>query len=320
MAKTFNQIIKAYKKTTYTMMENSVYLATSMVKTYSFVPILKPGTTANSLASSPEYTIQIGKRIKAKDVPNSNTGSTSDALAALDTFSKIDWKSISVGTGNLRSVGLKMGLNENFDIDSVSDTKAQEIAAAWEVEGIERNEKLIGEIFDNATNKVIIPAAAKDTTPIFDSVSNIANKISLLVDDIKGMRSKNNLIIWMNPIIEEQVIKEIGTVFNQEAPIYKTGLKTKTSINNIPVVFDGNLNKFQDTDNTKRLAFIVMDVEALAVKVDNIDKTFDIDLGITRYVGKFFYTIEKLIDQNRVYIATIDASKIHPIVSNKVSA
>lgn len=90
MAKTFNQVYKVAKETTYGGLGGALVLAASLNSVVKFSPVLKSNGTAGAPDSSAEYIIQRGKRIKSKIVAKPNTGTTAVALAALDSFSQVD--------------------------------------------------------------------------------------------------------------------------------------------------------------------------------------------------------------------------------------
>lgn len=320
MAKKLSRVIKVAKTTTYANISTALVLAASMNSTVDFSIIQKPNGTAGDLSVSADYQIQRMKRIKAKNIANPNTGTTAAALAALDTFSKYDWESIGVATGTLRGIGLQLSQNEKFDADNVGEGHAKVISDSTRVEAIERKEQLLTEIIDNAGTTEALPAPSAGTTPIFDALTKHGRKIQLLVDDYKHFTE--DVIIVIHPTVADYVAKEMGQEFNNEAPIYKTGFTAKNSINGIPVLIDPSLNKFNGGNETNKVGAIVADVESFAFKAGNEKKDVDVDLGLTRYVGTYFYSIAKLVDPARVAKLTFSNVDypIAPATSKKVSA
>lgn len=320
MAKKFNIVYKVAKETAYANEAAAFVLGAAMNSVVEFSPVLAPGATVDAGAASAEYNIQRIKRIKGAAISNPMAGTTTAALAALDTFSKVEWESIGVATGVLRSVGVKVGINEQFDIDSLGAGHAKAIADSVNVELIERHEKLIEEAYTNAGIDGGTVAFTAGQTAVFDKLTAVANEIMLKSDEYKHMTDKANLVIVLHPSVADMVTKEIGTSFNQEAPIYKTGIGARTSINGIPVIVDANLNKYQATGATDRLGALIMDMEALAFKAANETKPIMVDLGLTKYVGKYFYSITKAIDTGRIAKIAFDATSLIATETAKVSA
>lgn len=308
MAKKFNLIYKVAKETAYARAASALVLAASLNSTVDYTPIAAPNGTVDAGAASVEYNIQRIKRIKGQDVANPNAGTTSAALAALDTFSTVDWETIGVATGTLRSVGVKVGLNEEFNIDSVGEAHAKAISDSMNVQVIERHEKLIQEAYTASGASAGTLAFATGKTDVFDLLNETVNGITLLSDDFKHMTDLSNIVIIMHPSVANFVAKEIGTVFNQEAPIYTTGFSSKQSINGVPVLIDPNLNKFQGADASARLGAIVMDIEALSFKAADETKPVSVDLGLTKFVGRYFYNIIKAVDPSRIKHLVFDAT------------
>lgn len=304
MAKNFAIVIKGAKETTYADVSMAFSLAASLNPMVRFTPLQKSNGTAGSPTTSAQYWIQRGKRIKAKEVANPNSGKTSDALAILDSFSRVDWETYEVATVKKRSIGIIISVNDRFDIDNVGEVHAKQWAEQYKVEAIERKERLLTEIYTNATDGGTIAAPSEtEPTPIFDKVMQLAILIQLLADDFKYMTAASNIIIAMNPLLVPAIIKEIGTVFYQEAPIYKTGLKTRTSIGGYPVILDPTINIFGagEGESATRLGFLILDIEGVAFNTQDNEVFIDQSIADTRYVGETYYGIEKLIDKTRTY-------------------
>lgn len=299
--KKFNVVYGVAKESAYAQEAAALVLASSLNTVVEFTPVLAPNGLVDAGATTAEYTIQRVKRVKGKAVANANAGTTAASLAALDSFSKVDWETIGVATGELRSVGVKLGINEEFDADSMGEVHAKAVADSVNIQVIERHEALLDEAITNAQDGGKFTAPAAGTTPIFDKLTEVANSIMLKSDDFKHMTSKANLVIVLHPSVADLAVKEIGTVFNQEAPIYKTGLMSRTSINGIPVIVDANLNKYEGAAATELIGAVVMDIEALAFRAKEFAKPVSVDLGLTKYFGQFFYNIQKAVDPSRIY-------------------
>lgn len=193
---------------------------------------------------------------------------------------------------------------EEFDIDNVGSGIQKMISDSTNVEAITRGEDLIEEALKTSH------VEAFSGTDYFTQLSDLADKIILKSDEFKHLTDRANMLIVLHPTITTAIAKEMGTAFTQEAPIYMTGLKSKFSVNGIPVLADSNLNKFDGAkaDGTDRIGAIVLDVEALAFKADEISEPVDQKLAFTRYYGTGFYSIQKLVDESRVIKVTFDAT------------
>lgn len=319
MAKKFNQVYKLAKETAYSSESTSLVLMASMNSVVDFTPVLAPNGKVDAGATTAEYLIQRIKRIKAKDIANPNTGSTADALAALDTFSKVDWETIGTATGILRGVGVKTGINEQFDIDSLGEGHAKAVSDSVAVQAIERKEALLSEIITSASVKKDALAFSPSDTKIFDGINEEVNRIMLLSDEYKHMTDKQNIVVFMHPALADKVAKEVGVLFQSEAPVYKTGMTSKFSINGVPVIVEASLNKFAGqgagTAGTA-IGAVVMDAEAVAFKAANETVPVSVDLGLTKYNGTYFYNVQKVIDASRISTFDFDSALLTAKVSD----
>lgn len=308
MAKKFNVVYTIAKQTTYANAAHAFVMAASLNSAVKFSPMLAPNGTVDSGATTAEYNVHRIKRVKAKTVANPNAATTTSALNALDGFSKIDWASSGIATGVLKSVGTRVGMNEQFDIDNLGEGHKRAIQDSTNVQAIERHEELIEEAYTASGAAAGTLAFTEGKTDVTDAINSVVRKIMLLSDDFKHMTSQNNMIIVLHPSVSSMVAKEIGTVYNSELPIYTTGFKSGMSINGVPVIVDPNLNKYQDTDATKRLGALVMDIESIAFKAESETKPKKVDLGISQFAGVFFYNITKAVDPARIKHMTFDAT------------
>lgn len=299
MAQKFNIVYNAAKETAYAQASASLVLAASLNSMIQFVPVLQHNGSVDSGATTAEYNIQRVKRIKGADVANSTANTTSAALAALDTFTTVSWETIGVATGVLRSVGVKLGINEEFNPDSLGAVHAKAVSDSVQLQVVERHEALLEEIQGAATgtDKLVYTAGKTD---VYDAITAEVNRIMLTSDDYKHMSDKNKMLIVLHPSVADMVAKEIGTVFNQEAPIAQTGMRSGMSINGVPVIVDANLNKFEGAAATEVIGALVLDSEAIAFKAAEFEKPVDVNLGLTRFYGKFFYNIVKAVDTARI--------------------
>lgn len=308
MAKKFNVVYTVAKQTTYADAAHSFVLAASLNSAVKFSPMLAPNGTVDSGATTAEYNVHRIKRVKAKVVANANAATTKSALDALDGFSKIDWASSGIATGVLKSVGTRVGMNEKFDIDNLGEGHKRAIQDSTNIQAIERHEELIEEAYTASGASAGTLAFTAGKTDVSDMINSVADEIMLLSDEFKHMTSQKNMVIILHPTVSQMVAKEIGTVYNSELPIYKTGFTSGMAINGIPVIVDPNLNKYQDADATKRLGAIVMDIESIAFKAENETKPKVVDLGISQFAGVFFYNITKAVDPARIKHLVFDAT------------
>lgn len=299
--KKFNEVFKTSKETVYGDTQFLALIAASLNSTVEFSPVLK----SNGSTSTAQYNVQRAKRIKGKDVATPNAKTTTNDNALLDSFSEIEWVTLPVATGVMRSVGIKTAINEEFDPESMGEVHQLAVQSAVGVAARERQENLINEI---VIGKGKSNWEALTGTDLFTELSDKADEIMLFADDFKYTTEQEKMIIFMNPVLKTKIEKEMGTAFTQEVPVYQTGLKSRFSIGGIPVVIVPQLNSIEDTDATKRLGAIVMDIEALAFKAEQYSKLIDTDNGLTRYTGRVYYDIQKLVDAERTKVLTFDAT------------
>ncbi len=297
---TYNQVISVAKQKTYSTEALALPIMAAANSLVQFAPVLEPGRTPGDLTASAEYVIQVAERNRAQNITYTKAGGTSQDLAALDTFKTPTWVSKGVGTGTLRGIGTKVGINTKYNSDNLGAIQAKVIADQVKVEAIERHEQLVELAITDATLGAPIAAPAAGTTPIRDAIVEDALKIQMLSDNIKHGTSKDQIVVLIHPVLSAFVEKEIGNSFNNERPIYNTGLKSRFSVAGYPVIEVMDLNKFAASDALNRNGFIVMDAEALAFKKDNTKLPVDIDHVLHRYIGEYFYTIQTSILKNRI--------------------
>jgi len=317
MAKTFNKVYLVAKETAYAKLDNVLTLIGATNPVVQFTPSLKPGQIIGATPDV-EYLIQRPKRIKGSETTaNHSPGSTTDELALLDSFKTPVWETLNVGTGKLQTIGVKVGMNEKFDADNLGSVHAKVIADMVDNRAERRIELALEMIVAGTTPSAISPAAFTGKTLRKFFIDEV-NKIKMLVDDYK--HNSSQVVIFINPLLTPFLEEEIGTVFNQEAPIYKTGLKSRFSISGNPVIELPSLNKV-DTAADIRLAAIVMDAEAFAFDASGVKANIDTTLGITRYYGEAFYEIGAVVDSARIATFTATKAELSGIaVTKKVNA
>lgn len=113
----------------------------------------------------------------------------------------------------------------------------------------------------------------------------------------------------MHPRLAQLLARVKGVTFQNEAPIFGTGLTSKFSYNGVPVLTDVTLAKtLTDGAGTpvslaNKVAYTILDGEAIFFQAAN-DTPIDFTLADTRFVGRTFYDIAGVIDTNRIITKT----------------
>ncbi len=322
MPKKFNEVFLTAKNTVYGEIDNALVLAASMNSIVKFKPILSP----NGSNAIEKYNVQIAKRNKSKSIGKSGTVSTSsgdlasmttaDNLAILDSFGKYDWDTEEITTGELRGIGHKIGWNDEYDADNLGSTQANFISTEVGEAALKRKEELLSKIIDGGTWAGEIDLSATGT-PAYDQATAAIRKIRKVSDDFKHRTAMKNILILVDTPIKDKMAKEMGTAFQKEQPIYTTGLKSKFSVNGVPVLEVPELDQFISGDalNTDKVTsgIIVLDIETIAFKAANEMKGVDVNLGATRFVGTLYYEISKVLtigkSKERIQIYGLKGSK-----------
>lgn len=307
MAKTLQTTFAIAKNTAYTN-GNGIMVSHFAANTIMRITPLQKPNGANTNA----YALQRLKRVKGQDVANPNANTTAANLAALDGFSTMDWDTVAIVTGNLKSIGLKVGINEVFDVNQIGDAQAQLIAGIIENQAVERAENIVAELRagkGTTTNNIVVGSSDK----ISEKITEAFGAIEMFADDYKYM--SNKVVAFINPIFADKLAQEVGTTYSTTAPtLFGTGLADTFSILGRSYAKTSVLNSITGataTDgasaNGKRLIAIVVDSEAVAMLTNEYKKGVDIDMGLTRFVGDFHYDVIKLVDTNRVKFIWGDA-------------
>lgn len=310
MAKKFNKVIKTAKSKVYGSQDNILTVLASANSQVNFSPALKPGQV---MGSTPDvnYQVQRPKRVKGKEITTSHSpGTTSDGLAILDGFSGADWETVEFGTGKLKVVGVKMGLNEEFDADDLGETHARSLATAVQSIAPTRLEGLLEKIDADIASWTTL---AK--TDLRGQIQTLRLAIQLLVDDYKHF--SDNQVVFLHPLLVHLIEKEIGQEFRNEAPIYGTTFTSQFSVGGTPVVPLPSLNKYDGEDNLNIFAGFIMDVEALAFKADPVKAMIDNKIALTRYVGQAFYDIFGIVDKARITKLQMAKSDLPTLATSK---
>lgn len=323
--KKFNQIFETAKLTVYGNIDNALAAVAAANTAVQFKPLFSPnGTNIHE-----KYNVQVAIRNKSKtfgaaasnpDVTLSSgkTGemTTADALKIFDSFGRYDWDTQEITTGTLKAIGHKIGWNDNYDADNLSDTQAEFISSEVGNVAISRKEGLTKILVDqgkaNGGEELDLVPTATEKTPAYDFLVNKATEIGKISNKHKYLTEESQMLHAVDVETRNALAKEIGQGFYNEAPIFGTGLKSKFSVNGIPVIVIPDLSKFlADTD--KNVRTVTFDVEFLALKAEYIEKVMSLDLGVTKFEGKAFYDIMTGVDVlgERVKLGySTDASKV----------
>lgn len=287
MAKKFNDIFIEAKNEVYSNKVNALTLLAQNTPAVAFTPILAPNGKVDG--STSKYSVQRRKRPAVSTVANPNTGSTSDALAALDQFSKTDWDTLEVATGALRSVGFKETINDDFDYSNspkhIRDMKYMvgEVAA-------QRHKDILTLLKTATPTGSALPAYAAGKNDVWEAIAAEVDKLAKVDDDFLDVQALSDFYIVGTNQVARELAKEMGTTFNQEAPIAQTGFTTGMQVNGTPFIVDSRLTGRE---------VIIAHKEAVAMGKQPIANV-NVDLGITQYTGIAFYDISAIIDAARV--------------------
>lgn len=306
MAKKFADIYKKYNTTVYKDMNNLLVVLAKMNSAVNIKEDLAPNGAKDG--STSKFTLQRRVRNVVKTVANPNSGKTADALALLDSFEKANWESTELVTGVAKTIGWIKTIADKFDMDKLNSKDADNVGMQVAEIALDRNKTIWAAIDGKAkTNAAAykvtlpdgtqsaditvpsLPAYAKDEVKIWDAIANGAVAFSEINDKFKA---KSRAVIIISQIVGIELTKEMGTAFNQEKAIAQTGFKTGYSINGNPVIIDQEL--------TGRKVYFI-DEEALVFKKSPSMADVDQNLGTNHYVGKVFYDVIDVADENRVW-------------------
>lgn len=287
MAKNFNIAFKRVKEQVYSNEAQALVALAAANSSVEFTPILAPNGAVDGTTS--KYNVQRKKRPTVNVVANANAGTTAAALAALDQFGKVDWESLEVKTGTLRSVGVKSTISDEFDFANENGHDNDLMYQMGEV-ATQRKTDLIALMETFTASGAALPAFTKGDTKIWDALADEVITLAAVSDSFKGIQAKSDFIIVIDYTVAKELAKEMGTAFYQEAPIAQTGFKSNMSINGTPVLVDPALSG--------RKAY-VFHKDALGFKSQAVEKDVNIDLGLTSFQGVFFYDVMAVVDSAR---------------------
>ena len=288
MAKKFNEMYTELKAKVYNQAKYALVVAAAGNNAVNVAAILQPNGKVDGTTT--QYNVQRRKRPGVNTVANATAGTTSAALAALDQFSIIDWDTVEVATGVLKSVGFKEQLGDDFDY---SNSPKHQSDMQWIIgEQAEQRRKDIIALFDTfGETAAVLPDYTAGDTVVYKAINDEITALSTLDDEYKSGVDRSEFIIVVSQEIATELTLELGTAFQQEAPIAQTGFTSSMSIGGTPIIVETGL--------TGREVYMY-DAEAIIVRATQIEKAVNIDLGLTAYTGKFFWDVMAVADTARV--------------------
>lgn len=305
MAKKFTDIYKRYVTTVLKDRQNALLVLARMNTAAKIKEDLAPNGKTDGTTT--QFTLQRRVRNSVKTVANPNSGTTTDALALLDSFDKVNWESVGFSTGVAKSIGFKTTIKDKVDMNALSDLHAEDVKYSTAEIFLDRRDTIYSELNskaktkaatyditkkDNSTETITVPAMPAYTankTDVWKGINDAILSFSFIDDKFKA---ESTPIVFTSKTVASELTLEMGTVFNQEAPIAQTGFKTGYSINGTPVVIDSRL---------KGREVYIIDEESLFFKKSPTMEDINQKLGTTRYVGKVFYDVFNVSDENRVW-------------------
>lgn len=183
-----------------------------------------------------------------------------------------------MATGALRSVGFKETLADDFDYDN-SPAHAKDMEYIVGEIAIQRHKDLLTLYETFTETAAALPAFAANTLAVSDAIVSERNKLVQVSDDFKDITNQEDYIIVTSLTVATELKKELGTVFNQEAPIAQTGFTTNMSIEGTPVIIDPRL---------KNRTTYILHNQTVGFKAAQVTKDIKIDLGLSAFTGRFF--------------------------------
>lgn len=318
MAQTKQTIYKTFNETHYSVNDGSMvtWFATNGV--YDFTPIMAP----NGGANDGSYAINRVIRVLANEVATPMAKTTSNDLAALDQLSDVKWETITTKTGKLRSIGIKLGMNEVFDIDSVGTTHMKMLNLSQLNTMQQRVEDIIAELRLTKGTAAAANIVIGSSDKLVEKFTSAFQQIELYADEYKYM--SDDMACFINPIFADKIAIEAGKEWKELTNFFGDGTgkaftvlgRKYAKIKAINTV-NGTTAKDGAAADGKRLAGIVADREALCMLSSLYAENLDTKISLTRYVGDFHYDIIKGIDKNRIVFIWADETVA---VSKEVNA
>lgn len=289
MAKKFNDIYKEAKTKVYSQSVNALVVLASLNPQVVLEKKLQPGAAPGDLTAAPQYTIQRRKRPTVKAVQNANRGNTADALAVLDSFAKTEYEAVEIGTNALRSIGFRRTFGDSYDFSSDPQHAKDMMYQVGEIAA--QRKKDLNTLLLTATETANeLPTFAKDDTKVWDAIADQIDAVSKVDDEYMDIAGHEDIITVVSDKVAKELAKEMGTVFNQEAPIAESGFKTNMSVNGSPVIVESRWTGRE---------VVIFHKQAIYFESNTIAEGINVDLGIAKYTGEVFYDISGVIDQAR---------------------
>lgn len=308
MPQTKQTIFKQFNEKNYATGDGVLvsYFATN--GTYDFTPVLAP----NGGVNDGEYAIQRVKRIKNSTTTTPNAKTTANDLAVLDAMSNLTWETITTKTGALRQIGLKIGINEVYDVDNVGGAHAKMLGFSMTNTLQQRVEDIIDNLRTakgtSTANNILVGSSDK----LVDKLTSAFSAIELYADEYKYL--SDDVACFINPYFADRLAVEVGTGWQTENNFFGNGLGSGFSILGRKYAKIKALNTYNGTTaldgangNGKRLVAIVADRESLAMLESLWMENVDTKISLTRFVGDFYYDIIKAVDTNRIKFVWADA-------------
>lgn len=288
MAKTFNQIYQEALANVYSKKVNALTLLAKQNSSVEFEPSLAPNGKVD--ATTTKYVVQRRKRPAVNVVATPNAGTTTSALAALDQLKGVEFDSVLIATGELKSVGFAETIADDFDFSNSPKHSRDMLYTVGEI-ATDREKKLIDLLKTATKTGAAIPAFVEGKAVVWSALAAESARLAKVDDEFLDVQHKTDFIHVISDDVATEIAKEMGQAFNQEAPIAQTGFMSEMSINGVPVIVSPRL--------TGRQAFTYHN-EAIAFKKQPIEKDIKVDLGLVEYTGKFFFDVMAIIDTARV--------------------
>lgn len=289
MAKTFNNIYTEAKTKVYGSPSNFLTIMALNNTAVEFTPVLAPNG-GTDLSATTKYTVQRRKRPSVKAVANANAGTTAAALAVLDSFSKPEWDSLDIATGALKSVGFKKTFKDDYDFSS-NPLHAKDMQYQVGEIAVQRHKDILTLLQTATKTGADLPAFAKGDTAVWNAIAAEVDKLAKIEDEFADISALDDFVIITTNEVARELTGEMGTVFNQEAPIAQTGFKSKMNVNGTPTIVDARLAGRE---------CIIMHKNSIGFKSDAVKKDIKVDLGITEFTGVAFFDISAIVDKSRI--------------------
>lgn len=245
---------------------------------------------AELMSNKLEYNVQRKKRPVVQSVAAGTASSTADDLKMLDSFTVPAWESIEVSPSARRFVGIKGEFADTYDMDA-TDLHLKDMEASVLEVAVKRLEDVTNLIKTATATGSALPAFVKGDTKVWDAIADEVITLSQVDDEFATIQDVSSFIIYGSAQVAKTLTKEMGTVFNQEAPIAQTGFKTGMQVNGTPFVSVPTLTGDE---------VIIVHNYAIGFATAPKTKAINIDLGLHDYVGEVWMDVMAVVDSARM--------------------